>query len=98
MCNVLQVSNLCIVLTHQGIEAISTIITSTPTTPSYMIGMRENKVTREPLMEAVKLTWDIAAAIQEKDFKKAMELRDPEFEPAFRYAYFTYVDFFNFWY
>ena len=70
-----------------------------------MIGIRENKITRVPLMEAVKLvrhilysgcsyevsltvgilrplafqTREVAPAISERDFEKAMSLRDPEF-------------------
>ncbi|KAI0833516.1 6-phosphofructokinase [Trametes gibbosa] len=65
--------------TLQGVEAVEALLEATPETPSYMIGVRENKITRVPLMEAVKLTRDVAQAISEKDFQKAMSLRDPEF-------------------
>lgn len=41
--------------TLQGVEAVDALLESTPDTPSYMIGIRENKITRVPLMEAVKM-------------------------------------------
>ncbi|KAI9568228.1 phosphofructokinase domain-containing protein [Boletus coccyginus] len=65
--------------TLQGVEAVNALLEATPDTPSYMIGIRENKITRVPLMEAVAMTKAVADAIAEKDFAKAMSLRDPEF-------------------
>ncbi len=44
-----------------------------------MIGISENKITRVPLLEAVAQTQAVAAAIEAKDFAKAMSYRDPEF-------------------
>lgn len=41
--------------TLQGIEAVKAVLEATPDTPSYMIGVRENKITRVPLMEAVEM-------------------------------------------
>lgn len=78
-------------------EAVDALLEATPETPSYMIGMHENKITRVPLVEAVKMvfnfnleleikqltsdtkTQSVATAIKDKDFEKAMSLRDPEF-------------------
>ena len=37
------------------------LLEATPETPSYMIGVRENKITRVPLVEAVKL---VRAAVE----------------------------------
>ncbi|ONH70182.1 ATP-dependent 6-phosphofructokinase subunit beta [Cyberlindnera fabianii] len=65
--------------TLQGVEAVKAVLESTPETPSPMIGIVENKVCRRPLVEAVKLTKQVAQAISEKDFKKAISLRDSEF-------------------
>jgi 6-phosphofructokinase 1 len=65
--------------TLQGVEAVDALLETTPDTPSYMIGIRENKIVRVPLVEAVKLTQEVAKAIQEKEFVRAMSLRDPEF-------------------
>ncbi|KAJ1307590.1 hypothetical protein OPQ81_001686 [Rhizoctonia solani] len=66
--------------TLQGVEAINALLETTPETPSYMIGISENQITRKPLMEAVEQTQAVAKAIAEKDFVKAMSLRDPEFK------------------
>jgi 6-phosphofructokinase 1 len=68
-----------VLATIQGVEAVNAVLSATPDTPSPMIGLSENNITRSPLMEAVKLTHEVAAAIAEKDFGRAMELRDPEF-------------------
>ncbi|KAL0954961.1 hypothetical protein HGRIS_003891 [Hohenbuehelia grisea] len=65
--------------TLQGVEAVNALLESTPDTPSYMIGIQENKITRVPLMEAVAMTKAVSEAIAQKDFNKAMSLRDPEF-------------------
>jgi 6-phosphofructokinase 1 len=48
-----------------------------------MIGISQNKITNVPLMEAVKLTHAVGEAISRKDFKTAMELRDPDFTAAY---------------
>jgi 6-phosphofructokinase 1 len=39
--------------TLQGVEAVEALLSATPDTPSYMIGISENKITRKPLLEAV---------------------------------------------
>ena len=36
-------------------EAVNTLLEAGPDTPSYMIGISENKITRVPLMEAVEM-------------------------------------------
>ena len=41
--------------TLQGVEAVQAVLDSTPETASPMIAITENKITRKPLMEAVKL-------------------------------------------
>lgn len=66
--------------TLQGVEAVDALLEATPETPSYMIGISENQITRQPLMKSVELTQAVAKAIGEKDFAKAMSLRDPEFK------------------
>ncbi|CCM00099.1 uncharacterized protein FIBRA_02126 [Fibroporia radiculosa] len=65
--------------TLQGIEAVEALLQATPDTPSFMIGVSENKIIRVPLMEAVAMTRSVGVAISEKNFDKAMSLRDPEF-------------------
>ncbi|KAH8089320.1 6-phosphofructokinase [Filobasidium floriforme] len=68
-----------ILATLQGVEAVEALLSATPDTPSYMIGISENKITRKPLLEAVAQTQAVAVAIEEKNFDKAMSFRDPEF-------------------
>ncbi|KAH9995808.1 6-phosphofructokinase [Russula vinacea] len=65
--------------TLQGLDAVDALLEATPDTPSYMIGMQENRVRRVPLVQAVQMTKDVAEAIKNRDFDKAMSLRDPEF-------------------
>jgi len=40
--------------TLQGVEAVNCLLEATPETPSYMIGICENKITKIPLVQAVK--------------------------------------------
>ena len=70
--------------TLQGIEAVEAVLEATPETPTPMIAINENKIVRTPLMEAVKLTHDVADAIKAKDFEKAMQMRSDEFEEYYR--------------
>lgn len=69
--------------TLQGVEAVKAVLDSTPDTPSPVICIVENKIVRKPLVEAVRLTNMVAEAIEAKDFKKAMKLRDAEFTEYF---------------
>ncbi|KAG1053541.1 hypothetical protein G6F46_004748 [Rhizopus delemar] len=68
-----------ILATIQSVAAVDAVLSSTPDTPSPMIGMNNNEVTSGHLMNAVKLTHEVAEAIEKKDFARAMELRDPQF-------------------
>ncbi|CAD6981639.1 unnamed protein product [Tilletia controversa] len=68
-----------ILATLQGVEAVNALREATPTTPSYVIGLRENKIERIELQHAVRMTQRVAAAIGEKKFEEAVALRDAEF-------------------
>lgn len=68
-----------IIATFQGVEAVKAVLESTPDTPSPLIGVKENKIVRLSLVEAVEITKSVAKAIEKHDFNKAMELRDSEF-------------------
>ncbi|CAO3609714.1 unnamed protein product [Cunninghamella blakesleeana] len=68
-----------ILATIQGVEAVDAVLRSTPDKPSPLIGLSDNEVTCKPLMKAVELTHEVAQAIHEKKFGRAMELRDPQF-------------------
>jgi 6-phosphofructokinase 1 len=65
--------------TRQGAEAVNALLEAGPNTPSVIISIIGNKIVRQPLMEAVRLTQQVPEAIKSKDFKRAMELRDAEF-------------------
>ncbi|ODQ68142.1 6-phosphofructokinase beta subunit [Nadsonia fulvescens var. elongata DSM 6958] len=65
--------------TLQGVEAVDAILSLTPETASPLIALNENKICRKPLVDSVKMTKSVAEAINNKEFAKAMSLRDPEF-------------------
>ncbi|SJM83639.1 probable 6-phosphofructokinase subunit alpha [Zygosaccharomyces bailii] len=65
--------------TLQGVDAVNAVLEMTPETPSPLIGILENKIIRKPLMESVKLTKSVATDIENKNFDKAIMLRDTEF-------------------
>ncbi|CAG59242.1 PFK1 [Nakaseomyces glabratus] len=65
--------------TLQGVDAVKAVLEMTPETPSPLIGILENKIIRMPLVESVKLTKSVATAIENKDFDKAISMRDTEF-------------------
>lgn len=58
---------------------MKTVLEGKPGDVSQFIAIVENKIIRKPLLEAVASTQAVAEAIKAKDFKKAMELRGPEF-------------------
>ncbi|KAF2828352.1 6-phosphofructokinase [Ophiobolus disseminans] len=70
--------------TLQGVEAVKAVLEATPDKPSPVICMLENKIVRRPLLEAVAQTKEVAVAIENKDFHKAMQLRDTEFEEQYK--------------
>lgn len=74
--------------TLQGVEAVQAVLEATPSTPTPVITIRENKITRKPLMEAVKLTQEVTKAIKNKEFERAMGMRDAEFKEYYD-AYLT---------
>ncbi|KAF9524827.1 6-phosphofructokinase [Crepidotus variabilis] len=65
--------------TLQGVDAVEALLEAEPGTPTYMIGVQENKITRVPLMDAVKMTRAVATAVKEKNFDRALALRGTEF-------------------
>ena len=74
--------------TLQGVEAVEAVLDATPETPTPVISIIENKIVRKPLIEVVKATHAVAAAIEAKDFERAMSLRDAEFAE-YHKAYMT---------
>ena len=74
--------------TLQGVEAVRAVLEATPTTPTPMIAMVENKIVRKPLVEAVAATKEVTKAMERKDFKAAMDLRGAELSEYYN-AYMT---------
>ncbi|KAJ5773754.1 6-phosphofructokinase eukaryotic type [Penicillium paradoxum] len=70
--------------TLQGVEAVRAVLEMSPDSPSPVITIRENKIMRTPLIEAVQATKDVSAKIDNKEFEEAMELRDPEFKEYYK--------------
>lgn len=68
-----------ILATVQSVAAVEAVLRAKPDSPSPLIGTNNNKITCGPLMKAVKLTHAVAEAIGQKNFARAMELRDPQF-------------------
>ena len=70
--------------TLMGHAAVMTLLESTPEAEPQLIGMRGNRITSLPLMHCVEQTQALAAAIQAKDYEKAMDMRSTSFREAFR--------------
>ncbi|XP_044721437.1 phosphofructokinase domain-containing protein [Hirsutella rhossiliensis] len=70
--------------TLQGVEAVNAVLEATPETETCFIAINENKIVRKPLMKAVLESKELAAAVEAKDFEKAMALRDTEFADQYR--------------
>ncbi|KAI0967864.1 6-phosphofructokinase [Xylaria arbuscula] len=68
-----------IIGTLQGVEAVKAVLEATPETETCFIAITENKITRKPLMAAVKETKEVASLIEAQRFDEAMALRDTEF-------------------
>lgn len=71
--------------TLQGVAAVECILESQPSTPSPMIAISQEKIVRRVLKDAVALTKSVAEAISQKDFEKAISLRDSEFQEYLHY-------------
>ncbi len=67
-----------------GNAAARELLNASPETEPQLIGMRYNRITHLPLMECVQKTQSVAAAIQERDYNRAMELRGGSFKEQFR--------------
>lgn len=63
----------------QGVEAVNAVLDATPETPTPIIAIIENKLSRKSLQESVRATNEVAEAIHAKQFERAMKLRGAEF-------------------
>ncbi len=67
-----------------GHAAVEELLSAGPDYEPQLIGMRYNRVTRQPLMHCVDQTRAVAAAIAARDYERAMNLRGGSFNEAFR--------------
>jgi 6-phosphofructokinase 1 len=67
-----------------GHAAVGELLSVTVDSEPQLIGLRENRITRLPLMECVEKTHAVADAITAGDYDKAMEWRGGSFKEAFR--------------
>ncbi|NWF63892.1 MAG: 6-phosphofructokinase [Chloroflexi bacterium] len=69
--------------TLMGYEAVNSILSAKPEDEPVVIGIRNNRMTRLPMMESVKKTQAVAEAISAGDYERAMSLRSSSFKDAF---------------
>lgn len=69
--------------TLMGYEAVNALLTAGPSDEPVVIGIRNNRMTRLPLMEAVRKTQEVVEAVAAKDYERAMSLRSSSFKDAF---------------
>jgi 6-phosphofructokinase 1 len=70
--------------TLMGNEAVNTILSAKPEDEPVVIGIRNNRMTRIPLMESVNKTLAVAEAVATRDYERAMSLRSSSFKDAFK--------------
>jgi 6-phosphofructokinase 1 len=73
-----------ILSTIMAVEAVDAVLSAGPDDDPVLIGIRNNKIIRQPLMYCVAKTREINEAIQILDFDRAMELRGRDYQEAFR--------------
>ncbi len=66
-----------------GNAAVETLLSATPESEPQIIGIRGNKVSKSSLMQCVIKTQQVAEAIENKDYAKALELRGTSFIESF---------------
>lgn len=70
--------------TRMGYEAVQEVLEATPASEPQLIGIRNNKIIRSPLMACVAQTKEIATVIAQHDYDKAMALRGGSFAEAYK--------------
>lgn len=69
-----------VLATLQGCDAVNALLEPDTNCPSPVIAMCQNRIVRQPLVEAVRQTQEITRLIeQDRDFDKAVRLRNSEF-------------------
>ena len=58
-----------------GHAAVNEVLTADPQSPPQLVGVRHNRVTKQPLRECVDATRQVATAIEVREFNEALRLR-----------------------
>jgi 6-phosphofructokinase 1 len=66
--------------TMVGHAAVDELLSSPPGAEAQLIGMKDNRVTRQPLMDCVQRTHEVAERVKAGDFASALALRGRRFE------------------
>ncbi|KAM9229509.1 ATP-dependent 6-phosphofructokinase, platelet type [Dugong dugon] len=69
-----------ILASRMGVEAVIALLEATPEIPACVVSLSGNHAVRLPLMECVQMTQDVQKAMDERKFKKAVQLRGRNFE------------------
>jgi 6-phosphofructokinase 1 len=67
-----------------GHAAVDEILTATPESEPKLVGIRQQTITRSPLMDCVAKTHQVAEVIAAQDYEKAMAMRGGSFSDSFR--------------
>jgi len=67
-----------------GHAAVETVLSEDAQGQAYLIGMRENRITRSPLMDCVEETHAVADRINAGDYETAMAMRGGSFTENYR--------------
>jgi 6-phosphofructokinase 1 len=67
-----------------GYEAVIAVLDAKPDEEAVVVGTKANRIIRLPLIECVERTRQVAEAIKNRDYEKAMSLRSSSFKDAFR--------------
>lgn len=67
-----------------GHAAVEEVLAASPEDEPLMIGLRGNRITSAPLMDCVRRTHELAEAVANRDFDRAMRMRGGSFQEAFR--------------
>lgn len=70
--------------TLMGYKAVKTLLKAKPEDEPVVIGIHNNDMIELPLLESIQKTRAVAAAIEEKDYERAMNLRSSSFSASFR--------------
>ncbi|MCG6919707.1 MAG: 6-phosphofructokinase [Acidobacteria bacterium] len=70
--------------TMLGYAAVEELLSSPPGGEAQLIGMKDNRVTRQPLMQCVEQTHKVAERVNAGDFAGARKLRGTRFESNLR--------------